>query len=61
MHVVDGTALVWLCDENHDGEDVVVQGLLESSHSAVVSWAESLYAEFRNDSEPMDPGVLPSE
>jgi predicted transcriptional regulator len=61
MHVVDGTALVWLCDENHDGEDVVVQGLLESSHSAVVSWAESLYEEYRNDSEPMDPGVLPSE
>ena len=61
MHVVDGTALVWLCDENHDGEDVIVQGLLESSHPEVVSWAESLYEEYRADSEPMDADVLPSE
>ena len=61
MHVVDGTALIWLCDENHDGEDVIVQGLLESSHPEVVSWAESLYEEYRAESEPMDPGTLPPE
>jgi predicted transcriptional regulator len=61
MHVVDGTALIWLCDENHDGEDVIVQGLLESGHPAVVSWAESLYEEYRSESEPMKPEMLPSE
>ncbi|MEF8842460.1 MAG: MarR family transcriptional regulator [Haloarculaceae archaeon] len=61
MHVVDGTALIWLCDENHDGEDVIVQGLLESTHPAVVSWAESLYEEFRDESAPMESGMLPSE
>ena len=61
MRVVDRTALVWLCDENHDGEDVIVRGLLESGHPAVVSWAESLYEEYRDESEPMSPGMLPSE
>ena len=61
MHVVDGTAMIWLCDENHDGEDVIVQGLLESGHPAVVSWAESLYEEYRSESEPMKLEMLPSE
>jgi predicted transcriptional regulator len=61
MHVVDGTALVWLCDEDSDGRDVIVKGLLESDHSAVVSWAESLYEEYRAESNPMDPAMLPPE
>jgi predicted transcriptional regulator len=61
MHVVDGTALVWLCDEDSDGEEVIVKGLLESDHPEVVSWAESLYEEYRGESEPMDPGILPPE
>ena len=61
MHVVDGTALVWLCDENRDGEDVIVKGLLESDHPAVLSWREPLYEEYRSESEPMGTGVLPSE
>lgn len=59
MHVVDGTALIWLCDENQHGEDVVVKGLLESDHPAVVSWAESLYEEYRAEAEPLNPTVLP--
>jgi predicted transcriptional regulator len=61
MHVVDGTALVWLCDEDSTGEDVIVKGLLESDHPDVVSWAESLYEEYRAESEPMDPAMLPAE
>jgi predicted transcriptional regulator len=59
MHVVDETALIWLCDEDSDGEDVIVKGLLESDNPAVVSWAESLYEEYRSESEPMDAGMLP--
>jgi predicted transcriptional regulator len=58
MHLVDGTALVWLCGENEDGNDVMPKGLLESTHPAVVSWAESLYGEYRADAEPLDPAIL---
>jgi predicted transcriptional regulator len=61
MHVVDGTVLIWLCDEDSDGKDVIVKGLVESDHPAVVSWAESLYEEYRSESEQMDPGMLPPE
>lgn len=61
MHIVDGTVLIWLCDENQAGEDVIAKGLLESTHPEVVSWAESLYEEHRADAEPLDPTVLPSD
>lgn len=61
IHIVDGTVLLWLCDENQAGDDVLVKGLLESTHPDVVSWAESLYDEHRADAEPLDPAVLPSE
>ena len=57
--IVDGTVLVWLCDENHEGEDVLVKGVLESEHPAVISWAESLYEEYLSESEPLDPAMLP--
>lgn len=59
-HIVDGTVLLWFCGENQAGADVLVKGLIESTHSAVVSWAESLYEEYRADAEPLDPAVLPS-
>lgn len=59
MHIADGTVLVWLCGENQAGDDVLVKGLLESTHSDVVSWAESLYEEHRADAEPLEPVVLP--
>ncbi|WP_135304934.1 helix-turn-helix transcriptional regulator [Haloarcula amylovorans] len=61
MHIVDGTVLLWLCGENQAGDDVLVKGLLESTHPDVVSWAESLYEEHRADAEPLEPAVLPSE
>lgn len=61
MHIVDGTVLIWLCDENQAGDDVIVKGLLESTHPAIVSWAESLYEEHRTDAEPLDRAVLPSD
>lgn len=48
LHLVDGTVLVWL---GRDRGDVV--GLLESENPAVVDWAESLYADYRTDAEPL--------
>jgi predicted transcriptional regulator len=59
MHIVDGTVLIWLCAENRDGDDVLVKGLLESTHPDVVSWAESLYEDYRAEAEPLEPAVLP--
>lgn len=59
MHLVDGAVLIWLCDENGAGDDVVVKGLLESEHPRVVSWAESYYEEYREAADPLDPATLP--
>lgn len=59
MHIVDDSVLIWLCDKNEAGDDVVMKGLLESDHPAVVSWAESLYWEYRDEAEPLDPSMLP--
>lgn len=61
MHIVDGTVLIWLCDKNQAGDDVIVKGVLESEHPAVVSWAESLYEEYRNEAEPLNPEGLPPD
>lgn len=58
MHVVDERALIWLCDETHAGEDALVRGLLESEHPSVVSWAESLYEQYRSDAVSMDTDAL---
>jgi predicted transcriptional regulator len=57
VHVVDGRVLLWLCDENRAGDDVLVRGLLASPHPDVVSWAETLYEEHRADAEPFDPAT----
>lgn len=59
MHITDGTALIWLCDENHAGDDVIMKGLLESDHPTVVSWAESFYKEYLDKAEPLDQSMLP--
>jgi predicted transcriptional regulator len=58
MHVVDERVLIWLCDENHAGEEALVRGLLESGRPSVVSWAESLYEQYHSEAEPMDVEVL---
>lgn len=61
VHIVDGTVLLWLCGEDEAGDDVLAKGLLESTHSAVVGWAESIYEEYRSAAEPLEPAALPSE
>lgn len=48
VHVVDGRVLVWLGEKR--GEPA---GLLETENPAVVSWAESLYEEYRGEAEPL--------
>ncbi|MBX0298026.1 helix-turn-helix transcriptional regulator [Haloarcula nitratireducens] len=60
MHIVDGTVLIWLCDENQAGDDVLVKGLLESAHPNVISWAESLYEDYRSDAEPLKSAAVSS-
>lgn len=48
LHIVDGTVLVWL-GENR-GEPV---GLLMSENPSVLTWAETLYHEYRTESDPL--------
>lgn len=57
MYLVDEMVLLWLGELREDG--VVIQGLLESENPAVLSWAESLYEEYRADADPLDPARLP--
>lgn len=61
MHIIDETAVIWLCDENHAGDDVIIKGLLESEHPSVISWLESLYEEYRDGASRLNPEILPSE
>lgn len=48
LHIVDGKVLVWLGKTR-----VEVAGLLESENPEVLSWAESLYTEYRTEAEPL--------
>lgn len=52
MHLVDDTALIWLCGEDEGGDDVVPKGLLETENPRVVSWAESFYEEYLEAAKP---------
>jgi predicted transcriptional regulator len=48
LHIVDGMVLVWLGENRSE-----VVGLLVSESPAVLSWAESLYEEYRAGAEPL--------
>lgn len=56
IHVIDETVVIWL-DERH-GDELVVQGALVTEDSAVRSWAESLYEDYRDDAVQIDPATL---
>lgn len=58
MQIADETVVLWLCGADHDGEDVVVKGLLESDDAAVVSWVASCYEEFRSEADPLEAAEL---
>jgi len=53
IHLVDNTALIWLCGEDEEGNDVVPKGLLETENPQVVSWAESFYEEYLDAAKPL--------
>ncbi|SFR57249.1 Predicted transcriptional regulator, contains HTH domain [Halogeometricum rufum] len=57
MHIIDHSVVLWLghIDENQ----WVGPGLLETENTAVCEWAESLYDDYRMESEPLDPERLP--
>jgi len=52
MHLLDDVVLIWLGE--HDEDDLEVYGLLESENPSVLSWAESLYEEYRTEADPLD-------
>lgn len=58
MHIVDETVLIWLGEAR--GNEVDVRGLLETKNETVVSWANSFYNDYRSESRPLDPGILPT-
>ena len=60
LQIVDGTVVLWLCGVDHDGDDVVVRGLLESDNPAVVSWARECYEAFRTEAAPLESTELPT-
>lgn len=57
MHIVDDRVMIWLGERHDDGLDV--KGILESENPSVLSWAESLYEEYRRESVPLEPAMLP--
>lgn len=59
MHIVDEKVLIWLGERREDGLEI--HGLLESTDPAVLSWAESLYEEYRSGSTLLSPAMLSEE
>jgi predicted transcriptional regulator len=53
----DGIVLIGMGEERED--EVYATGVLESENPAVLSWAESLFGEYRAESEPLTPEMLP--
>lgn len=57
LEIFDDSVVIWLGEEQE--EEVVVRGVLVSETLAVVSWAESLYEDYRAEAEPLDSTMLP--
>ncbi|MDS0476883.1 transcriptional regulator [Natrinema sp. 1APR25-10V2] len=56
MHLFDDSVAIWL-GEDRD-EERVVRGLLVVEVPAVLSWAEGLYEDYRNEGELLDPATV---
>lgn len=56
MHIVDEIVLIWLGERDEDALEVY--GLLESKNPPVLSWAESLYADYRAEADPLEAVML---
>lgn len=57
LHIIDDTVVIWLDEQR--GDELVVQGAIVTENSAVLSWAESLYEDYRDEAEQVDPAMLP--
>lgn len=57
LHIIDEAVVIWLAEQR--GEELVVRGALVTENSVVLSWAESLYQEYRAAAELLDPTTLP--
>lgn len=57
FHVCDESAIIWLSEDYEDKR--VIQGVVASENPVVLSWAESLYQEYRAEAKPLDPTILP--
>jgi len=57
LHVIDETTVIWL--DERQGEELIVRGALVTGNRAVLSWAESMYREYRAEAELLEPTALP--
>ena len=56
MHLLEDTVLIWLGE--HEEDNLEVYGLLESKNPSALSWAESLYEEYRAEADSLDTATL---
>ncbi|WP_226483344.1 helix-turn-helix transcriptional regulator [Natrinema amylolyticum] len=57
IHIFDESVAIWLGEEQ--GEEREVRGLLVTGNPTVVSWAESLYQDYRTEAKQVGPAILP--
>lgn len=57
MHCFDDSVVIWLGERR--GDELVVRGLVESENSEVLSWADALYEEYRDEADRLEPEMLP--
>ena len=56
IQILDEVVLLWLGERRED--ELYVAGVLESENPAVLSWAESLFEDYRGEAEPLTPEML---
>lgn len=54
--IYDETVVIWLGEER--GDERVVRGVLVTEAPAVLSWARSLFEEYRAEAEPLDRAMV---
>lgn len=59
LELYDDTVVIWLGEEQEKEEELVVRGVLVTEVPDVVSWAASLYEDYRAEAVPLDPAMLP--
>lgn len=59
LHIIDDTVIMWL--DEHRGDELLVQGALVTENPTVLSWAEAVYDEYRDEAEQVDRTMLPEK